>query len=134
MNNPFITITLRSTLTRVIVPVEVPSRNQIELFSLLQQIIIISHLEQYSWVQIICLVWLVWVWFYGTTIICLNFWDEVWWFLSLRVFRLLSSSLLFYSQCFGQYVLRLSSVVCRTREPTQNFEPCPLFNPRSSLV
>ena len=27
---------------------------------------------------------------------CLNFWDEAWWFLSVRVFGLLSSSLLFY--------------------------------------
>ena len=31
----------------------------------------------------------------------LNFCDEAWWFLSLRVFRLLSLSLLF-PQCFGQ--------------------------------
>ena len=27
---------------------------------------------------------------------CLNFWDEAWWFLSLRVFGLLSSSLLLF--------------------------------------
>ena len=27
---------------------------------------------------------------------CLNFWDEVWWFLSLRVFELLSPSLLLF--------------------------------------
>ena len=29
---------------------------------------------------------------------CLNFWDEIWWFLSLRVFGLLSSSLLLFPQ------------------------------------
>ena len=51
-------------------------------------------------------------------------------FLSFRVFRLLSSSLLLYSQRFGWYVLQPSSGVCQTQEPTQNFEPCPLFNPR----
>ena len=43
---------------------------------------------------------------------CLNFWDEAWWFLSLRVFGLLPSSLLFFSQGFGRYVLRSSSGVC----------------------
>ena len=32
----------------------------------------------------------------------LNFWDEPWWFLSLRVFGLLSSSLLLFPQRFGQ--------------------------------
>ena len=42
---------------------------------------------------------------------CLNFWDEALWFLSLRVFKLLSSLLLF-PQCFTQYVLRPSSGVC----------------------
>ena len=61
---------------------------------------------------------------------CLNFWDEAWWFLSFRVFTLLSSSLLLYSQCFGQCVLWPSSeVTCWTQEPTWNFEPRPLFNP-----
>ena len=49
-------------------------------------------------------------------------------FLFLRVFGLLSSSLLLYSQCFDQYVLWLSSGVCRTQEPAWNFKPCPLFN------
>ena len=39
-------------------------------------------------------------------------------FLSLRVFRLLSSSLLLFPQRFGRYVLRPSSGVCRTQEPT----------------
>ena len=43
-------------------------------------------------------------------------------FLSLRVFGLLSSSLLLFPQRFGRYVLRPSSGVCRTREPTRNFE------------
>ena len=37
-------------------------------------------------------------------------------FLSLRVFELLSSSLLLFSQRFGRYVLRPSSGVCRSRE------------------
>ena len=45
---------------------------------------------------------------------CLNFWDEGCWFLSLRVFGLLSSSLLLFPQRFGRYVLRPSSGVCRT--------------------
>ena len=45
-------------------------------------------------------------------IICLNFWDEAWWFLSLRVFRLLSSSLLLFPQYFSRYVLWPSSGVC----------------------
>ena len=53
---------------------------------------------------------------------CLNFWDEAWWILSLRVFGLLSSSLLLFPQSFARYVLRPSSSVCRTREPTQTFE------------
>ena len=35
-------------------------------------------------------------------------WDEAW-FLTLRVFGLLSSSLLLFSQSFGRYVLRPSS-------------------------
>ena len=63
------------------------------------------------------------------TISCLNFWDEVWWFLSLRVFGLLSSSLLLFQQHFDWYVLQPSSGVCWTREPSQNFKLRPLFNP-----
>ena len=51
-------------------------------------------------------------------------------FLSFRVFGLLFSSLLLYSQRFGRYVLRHSLGVCWTREPTWNFEPRPLFNLR----
>ena len=42
---------------------------------------------------------------------CLNFWDEAWWFLSLRVFGLLSSSLLLFPQRFSRYVLLPSSGV-----------------------
>ena len=36
--------------------------------------------------------------------------------------------------CFGQYVLRPSSGVCRTLEPTQNFELHSLLNPQGSTV
>ena len=54
-------------------------------------------------------------------------------FLSLRVFGLLSSSLLLFPQRFSRYVLRPSSGVCRTREPSRNFELRPLLNPRGSL-
>ena len=49
---------------------------------------------------------------------------------SLRVVRLLSLSL--FLQRFGQYVLRLSSGICRKREPIQNFELRPLLNPRKT--
>ena len=55
-------------------------------------------------------------------------------FLSLRVFGLLSSSLLLFPQRFGRYVLRPSSGVCRTRELSRNFELSPLLNPRVSPV
>ena len=58
---------------------------------------------------------------------CLNFRDEVRWFLSLRVFRLLSSSLLLFPQHFSRYVIQPSSGVCWTRKTTQNFELCPLL-------
>ena len=67
-------------------------------------------------------------------ICCLNFWDEACWFLSLRVLGLLSSSLLLFPQRFGRYVLRPSSSVCRTREPSRNFELRPLLKPRGSPV
>ena len=56
------------------------------------------------------------------------------WFLSLRIFGLLSSSLLFFSQRFGRYVLRPSSGVCRTREPSRYFELRPLLTPRRAPV
>ena len=65
---------------------------------------------------------------------CLNFWDEACWFLSLRFCGLLSSSLLLFTQRFGRYVLRPSSGVCRTREPSRNFELRPLLKPRGSPV
>ena len=50
----------------------------------------------------------------------------------IQDFGLLSSSVLLFSQRFGQYVLRPSSGICRTREPTRNFELRPLLNPRGS--
>ena len=52
------------------------------------------------------------IYFIIITISCLNFWDEAWWFLSLRVFGLLPSSLLLFPERFGRYVLRSSSGVC----------------------
>ena len=56
------------------------------------------------------------------SISCLNFWDEDWWFLSLRVFRLLSSSLLLFPQYFGQYVLLLQVFVeLRNLPGTSNY-------------
>ena len=59
---------------------------------------------------------------------------QVFLFLSLRVFGLLSSSLWLFPQHFGRYVLRPSSGVCRTRELSRNFELRPLLNPRGSPV
>ena len=59
---------------------------------------------------------------------------EAWWFLLLSVFGRLSSSLLLFAQRFGRYVLRPSSGVCQIKEPTGNFEPRPLLNPRGSPV
>ena len=47
-----------------------------------------------------------------------NFWDEAWWFLSVMLFGLLSSSLL-YSQRFSRYVLR-SSLGIRISETKLN--------------
>ena len=55
-------------------------------------------------------------------------------FLSLRVFGLLSSSLLLFPQRFDRCVLQPSSGVCRTRKPSRNFELHPLLNPRGSSV
>ena len=65
---------------------------------------------------------------------CLNFWDEAWWFLSLRVFVPLSSSLLLFPQHFSRYVLRPSSGVCQTWEPSQNFKLRTLLNPQGLSV
>ena len=56
------------------------------------------------------------------------------WFLSFRVFGLLSSSLLLFLQRFSRYVPRASLGVCRTREPARNFEQGPVLNPRGSSV
>ena len=58
--------------------------------------------------------------------------QELWRFLS-RVFGLSFSSLLLFPQHFGRCILRLSLGVCRTREPTQNFELYPLLNTRGRL-
>ena len=77
---------------------------------------------------------IIYIQFMVSNISCINFRDEAWWFLSLRVFGLLSSSLLLFPQCFGQYVLRPSSGVCWTRQPSWNFELCPLLNLRGSPV
>ena len=55
-------------------------------------------------------------------------------YLSLRVFRLLSSSLLSFPQRFGRYVLWSYSGVCRTWEPSQNLELRPLLNLQKSPV
>ena len=64
-------------------------------------------------------------------LICLNFWDEAWLLLLIRIFWLLSSSLLFYLQRFDQYVLRpSSSISCRTLEPTQTLDLNTLFEPQ----
>ena len=54
--------------------------------------------------------------------------------LSLRVFELLFLSLLLFAPRLGRYVLQPSSGVCRTREPSLNFELRPLLNPRGSSV
>ena len=54
--------------------------------------------------------------------------------LSLRFFGLLSSSLLLFPQRFLRYVLRPSSDVCRTREPSRNFKLRPLLKTRGSPV
>ena len=49
-------------------------------------------------------------WWYLLTVSCLNFWDEAWWLLSLRVFGQLSSFLLLFPQRLSRYVLRPSSI------------------------
>ena len=53
-------------------------------------------------------------------------------FLWFRVFGLWFSTL--YWRYFGRYVLWPSSEVCRTREPTWNFESRPLCNPLGPLI
>ena len=47
---------------------------------------------------------------------------------------LLSSSLLLFPQRFGRNVLRSSSGICWTQEPSRNFELRPLLNPWGSPV
>ena len=71
------------------------------------------------WFDSICFVGLV-LWHINHCISCQNFWDKACWFLSLRVFGLLSSSLLLFPQRFGRYVLRLYPVMAngiRTGDP-----------------
>ena len=111
----------------------------IKYFNLIQIICTQLYGFKYSYlIQIICtlfydikysyLIQIIFTQFYGIRysyliqIICTQF------FLSLRIFGLLSSSLLLFPQHFGRYVLRPSSDVCRTWEPTQNFELRPLLN------
>ena len=56
-----------------------------------------------------------------------TFYVAFFFFLSLRVFGLLSSSLFLFPQRFSRYVLSLSSGVFRTWEPTRNFKLRPLL-------
>ena len=52
-----------------------------------------------------------------------------------KIFKLLTSYLLLYSQCFGRYVLQPSSgVSCWTLESTQNLERNCLFDPLKLTV
>ena len=67
-------------------------------------------------------IYTVWKWYLGVSKIKKK--------LSLKAFRQLSSSLLLFPQRLGWYVLRSSSGVCRTREPSRNFELRPLLKPR----
>ena len=48
----------------------------------------------------------------------LNFWDKAWWFLSLRVFGLLSSFLLLFPQCFGWHGLYSAFFRCLSNSGT----------------
>ena len=88
-----------------------------------------THLYIYIYIYIYIYYAYEYVFLIIVIISCLNFWDESCWFLSLRVFRLLSSSLLLFPQRFGRYVRRPSSSVCRTREPTRKFELRPSVKP-----
>ena len=59
---------------------------------------------------------------YRLDISCLNFWDEAWWFLSLRVFGLLSSSLLlFWLKCLSTFFRCLSNPGTYTELWTMSF-------------
>ena len=53
----------------------------------------------------------IWNYILSNLMSCQNFWDEAWWFLSLRNFGLWSSSWLLFPQHFGWYVFRPSSGV-----------------------
>ena len=59
---------------------------------------------------------------------CLNFWHEAWWFFISQGFWIIFFIFIVIFKSFSRYVLRPSSDVCRTREPTRNFEPHPLLN------
>ena len=65
---------------------------------------------------------------------CPHSWDEDWWILSLRIFGILSSSLLLFLQRFGRYVHQPFSGVYRTWESSRNFELRPLLNVVRSSV
>ena len=52
---------------------------------------------------------------------CLNFWDEDWWFLSLRIFGLLSLSLLLFPQCPPAFFRCLSNSGTYTEIRTTSF-------------
>ena len=52
----------------------------------------------------------------------------------IQGFRTIVFIIIVFPQRFGRYVLRPSSGVCQTREPTRNFELRPLLNPRGSPV
>ena len=57
-------------------------------------------------------------------------WHICWWSFHPGVLGSVST----FSQRFGRYVLWPSSGVCRTREPSRNFELRPLLNPQGSPV
>ena len=59
---------------------------------------------------------------------------RTWKLASLLLFPHIYTSLFLFPHRFGRYVHRPSSGVCRTREPSRNFEPRPLLNPRGSPV
>ena len=63
-----------------------------------------------------------------------NISSKYWIHVPIRFLGLLSLSLLLFPQCFARYVLRPSSGVCRTREPSRNFKLRPLLKPRRSPV
>ena len=50
----------------------------------------------------------------------------------IKGFRTIFFIFLLFPQPFGRYLLRLPSDMCRTGEPTRNFELRPSLNPRGS--